>query len=93
MPSSIRCRLPGDGLCTTIQRMQIATGTVVDGKVDVAGLSLPEGTVVTILARGGEAPVRLTPELEAELLEALDDADREAGISTEEMLARLRRFG
>ena len=89
----MRCDLPGDGLCTTIQRMQIATGTVVDGKVDVAGLSLPEGTVVTILARGGETAVRLTPELEAELLQALDDADREAGISTEEMLARLRRFG
>lgn len=73
--------------------MQIATGTVVDGKVVVTGLSLPEGTVVTVLANGGDSTVRLPPELEAELLEALDEADREPGISGEEMLARLRRFG
>ena len=33
--------------------MQIASETVVDGKVIVEGLSLPEGTVVTVLAWGG----------------------------------------
>jgi hypothetical protein len=32
--------------------MQLATGTVVDGKVVVEGESLPEGTRVTILLRG-----------------------------------------
>ena len=32
--------------------MQVASGTVIDGKVVVEGLSLPEGTVVTVLARG-----------------------------------------
>lgn len=35
----------------------------------------------------------LPPQQEAELLEALDEADREEGISAEELLARLRRFG
>lgn len=73
--------------------MQIASGTIVGGKVVVEGLSLPEGTVVTILARGDEVAVRLPPNQEAELLEALDDADRVDGISAEELFARLRRFG
>ncbi len=73
--------------------MQIASGTIVGGKVIVEGLSLPEGTVVTILARGDEVAVRLPHDQEAELLEALDDADREEGISADELFARLRRFG
>ena len=73
--------------------MQIASGTIVGGKVVVEGLSLPEGTVVTILARGDEVAVRLPPNQEAELLQALDDADRVDGISAEELFARLRRFG
>lgn len=73
--------------------MQVASGTVIDGKVVVPGLTLPEGTIVTVLTRGDEATVKLAPDQEAELLEALDDADREEGISAEELFARLERFG
>ncbi|MDP2809859.1 MAG: hypothetical protein Q8O34_06880 [Rhodocyclaceae bacterium] len=73
--------------------MQIASGTIVGGKVVVEGLSVPEGTVVTVLARGDEMAVRLPPQQEAELLDALDETDREEGISAEKLLARLRRFG
>ncbi len=54
---------------------------------------LPDGTSVTVLARGDEIAVRLPPEQEAELLDALDEADREEGISAEKLFARLRRFG
>jgi hypothetical protein len=54
--------------------MQLATGTVIDGKVD-------------------EETVRLSPADEAELLEALDEADLEEGISAEELFSRLQRFG
>ena len=73
--------------------MQITSGTIIDGKVVVEGLSLPEGTLVTILARGDEVAVRLQPKQEADLLDALDEADREDGISAEELFIRLRRFG
>lgn len=73
--------------------MQIATGTVVDGKIVVEGLSLPEGTLVTVVTRDSEPAVRLSPEEEAELLDALDEADREEGISAEELFERLRRHG
>ena len=73
--------------------MQVVSGTVIDGKVVGEGLSLPEGTAVTILARGDEAIVRLSPQEEAELLAALDEADREEGVPAEEYFARLRCFG
>ena len=73
--------------------MQIASGTVVGGKVVVEGLSLPEGTAVTVLARGDEAAVKLDPDEQAQLVAALDEADREEGISAEAFFARLRRLG
>ena len=73
--------------------MQLATGTVVDGKVVVEGLDLPEGTVVTVLTRDDDPPVKLSPEDEAELLQALEEADRHEGITAEELFARLQRFG
>lgn len=73
--------------------MQLTTGTVIDGKVVVEGLALPEGTVVTVLTRDDEHAVRLSAVDEAELLEALDEADREEGVSAQELFARLQRFG
>ncbi len=75
------------------RRMQVVSGTVGGGKIVVEGLSLPEGTAVTVLARGDEAVVKLSPQEEADLLAALDEADREEGIPAEEFFARLRRFG
>jgi hypothetical protein len=73
--------------------MQVASGTVIDGKVVVEGLALPEGTVVTVVARGDEVVLRLLRQREADLLDALYEADREEGISADELFARLRRFG
>jgi hypothetical protein len=73
--------------------MQLATGKVVNGKVVVEGLDLPEGATVTVLTRDNAPAVKLSPEDEAELLEALDEVDLEEGISAEELFARLQRFG
>lgn len=72
--------------------MQLATGKVVNGQVVVEGLDLPEGTSVTILTRDDAPAVKLSREDEAELLQALDEADAEEGISAEELFARLQRF-
>ena len=72
--------------------MQIATGTVVDGKVIVEGEPLPEGAVVTILAREADETFEVPPDLEAQLLESIAQADRGDTISVDEMLERLRRF-
>lgn len=73
--------------------MQVATGIVVNGKIVVENLSLPDGTLVTVFANDADAAVRLSPIDDAELLEALDDADRHEGISAEEMFERLRKYG
>jgi len=73
--------------------MQVATGKVIDGKVVVDGIVLPEGTVVTIFAKDAESAVRLSPSLQSELEEALDEADREAGVSAEKLLDRLSKYG
>lgn len=56
-------------------------------------MSLPDGTVVTLFARGDESPVELFEAEEAELREALDEADRDEGISAEELYDRQRKYG
>ena len=73
--------------------MQLATGTVIGGKVIVAGESLPDGTFVTILARELDETFEVPPELEAELLASIAEADRGETISAAELLERLRRIG
>jgi hypothetical protein len=72
--------------------MQLATGTVVDGKIVVEGDPLPEGATVTVLAREADETFEVPPELEPELLESLAQAARGETISAEEMLERLRRI-
>ena len=71
--------------------MGIATGTVVEGKIQVEGMTLPEGAVVTVLTRDRSHGILLTPEDEAELLESLAQAERGETISPEELFARLER--
>ena len=73
--------------------MQVVTGTVIEGKVVLEGVSLPEGTVVTVFAKESEATVRLPPALQAELDEALKEADHEEGISGDELLRKLQKYG
>ena len=75
-----------------IDAMQVTTGIVVDGKVVVEGDPLPDGTVVTIIARDAEETFEVPPELEAELLESIAQADRGETISADEVIARLRRI-
>jgi hypothetical protein len=71
--------------------MGIATGTVVEGKIQVEGMTLPEGTVVTVLTRDRRQGIVLSPEDETELLESLAEAERGETISPEELFARLER--
>ncbi len=73
--------------------MKIATGKVVAGKVVVDGLSLSEGEIVTVLTQEAEAAIHLSPDEEAELLEAIAEADCGETISAEELFVRLRRAG
>ena len=72
--------------------MQVATGIVVGGKLIVEGLDLAEGEMVTVLTQESEQEVHLSPEEEAELLEAVAEADRGETISAEELFAHLDRL-
>ena len=71
--------------------MGIVTGKVVEGKVLVDGMTLPEGAVVTVVTREPSNGVQLTPDEEARLLEAVAEADRGETISAEELFDRLDR--
>jgi hypothetical protein len=73
--------------------MSIATGTVKDGKVILEGIALPEGAVVTILADDDRPLIELSPDLEAELQAAIDEADAEDGGAGPEFLESLKRYG
>jgi hypothetical protein len=57
------------------------------------GLALPEGAVVTVLADDDRPAVRLSPELETELLSAIDEADAEQGGAGPEFIESLKRYG
>ncbi|OGA04335.1 MAG: hypothetical protein A3H35_14305 [Betaproteobacteria bacterium RIFCSPLOWO2_02_FULL_62_17] len=72
--------------------MQLAIGTVVGGKIIVDGDPLPEGAIVTILARESDETFEVPPELEADLSESIAQAERGETISAEEVLRRLRRI-
>ena len=72
--------------------MQLTTGTVVGGKIVVEGDPLPEGAVVTVLAREADETFEVPTELEAELLASIAEAERGETIAAEELLKRLRRI-
>ena len=46
---------------------------------------------MAVYARDETSVVRLPPDLQAELEQALDDADREPGVPAGEFLSQLRR--
>lgn len=86
-------RLCAGRLCAGVpfEVVRLATGTVVGGKVVVHGEPLPESMVVTVLARDGGETFEVSPELEAELLESIAEADRGDTISADQVIERLRR--
>jgi hypothetical protein len=69
--------------------MQFATGTVVNGKVELKGVALPEGAVVAVVARGADEPFVLTPEDEEELVAAIAEIERDEYVSLEQLLDSL----
>lgn len=72
--------------------MKLATGTVVNGKIVIEGIALPEGTVVTVLAPEGDGTFVVPPELEQELDESLAQLLRGETIPVAEVLNKLRAY-
>ena len=69
--------------------MQVATGTVVNGKIELEGVALPEGAVVAVVSRGADEPFTLSASDEDELLAAIAEIERGEFISVEELLESL----
>lgn len=69
--------------------MQVATGTVKDGKIVVEGVPLIEGAIVTLVARGADEGFFLTEDQETELLDAMAEIDRGEFVTLDALLEAL----
>ncbi len=72
--------------------MQVATGTVVNGKIVLEGLPLIEGAKVTVVARGADEGFTLTESQENAPLESLAQIERGEFVSLEDLLVTLPRL-
>jgi hypothetical protein len=70
--------------------MQVFSARVRGGAIVLEdGVTLPEGSTVTVIANSGAAALA-TPEEERALLESIREADRGDVITAAQLLARLR---
>ena len=69
--------------------MQVATGTVIDGKIMLDGVALAEGAKVTVVTRGADEVFTLSATEEDELLASLAEIDCGEHITLEELVASL----
>jgi hypothetical protein len=69
--------------------MVIASGKVVDGRVELDSV-LPEGASVTVLAREGDETFEADPETERMLLDAIAQCERGETIPMTQLLGELR---
>ena len=69
--------------------MQIASGKVVDGRVELDG-ELPEGASVTVIARDDDETFEVDPATEKMLLDAIAQCKRGDTIPLTQLLPELR---
>jgi len=70
--------------------MRVTSGKVVSGQIIVEGDPLPDGVVVTVLARDPDESFELDAAAEAELLLSLAEADRGELIPADDVLRVFR---
>ena len=70
--------------------MRIASGKVVDGRVELDA-ELPEGASVTVIARDDEASFEVDAATERMLLDAIAQCERGQTLPVEQVLSELRR--
>ena len=73
--------------------MQVATGTGINGKIVLEGVSLTEGEIVTVVTRGADESFSLTETQENELLAAMAEIERGEYVTLEELLQSLPQHG
>ena len=70
--------------------MRVTSGKVISGHIVVEGEPLPDGSIVTVLARDVDESFELDAMAEAELLLSLAEADRGELIPAEDVLRTFR---
>jgi hypothetical protein len=70
--------------------MRVTSGKVVAGQIVVEGEPLPDGSIVTVLAREVDESFELDAASESELLLSLAEADRGELIPAEDVLRTFR---
>lgn len=71
--------------------MQVATGTVVNGKIVLEGVQLTEGAVVAVVTRGADESFALSASEENELLAAMAEIERGEYVALDALLQSLRK--
>ena len=71
--------------------MRVATGKIVAGKVILEGEPFEEGASVAVTAADESETFELTPEQEAELLEAIAEINRGEFVDGADLLRSLKR--
>lgn len=70
--------------------MRVASGRIVDGKVQLQDAEFPEGATVTVLFPD-DATFEADPEIERMLLDSIAQCERGETVPLDEVLAELRR--
>ncbi|MBI4556515.1 MAG: hypothetical protein HY706_02945 [Candidatus Hydrogenedentes bacterium] len=71
--------------------MLITTGRVRHGTIELDDQSLPEGTIVTVLSAEGNESFALSPDEEAMLSAAIEEAERGDSIPASQLLRQIRK--
>jgi hypothetical protein len=90
LSSNVRRQKPRQ---STIPAMQVATGTVIDGKIVLEGVPLAEGARVTVVTRGADESFALSEAQENALLGSIAEIERGDFVTLEELLASLPKHG
>jgi hypothetical protein len=73
--------------------MRVASGRVIDGRVELTEAELPEGAEVTVLLSDGDETFEADEETEKMLLESIAQCDRGQTVPFDKVLQNLRRRG
>ena len=73
--------------------MRVASGRVIDGRVELTEAELPEGASVTVLLREDDETFEADDETERMLLESIAQCERGETVPFDSVLEELRRRG
>ncbi|HSY51785.1 MAG TPA: hypothetical protein VLC46_23485 [Thermoanaerobaculia bacterium] len=70
--------------------MRVASGRIIDGRIELDDVELPEGASVTVLLQEAEETFEVDAETERMLLESIAQCERGQTVPLEKVLKELR---